>query len=156
MVASGGARARSGPAPDPNALRRDKKSDGEWLTLPTEGRKGAVPEWPLPDFSDRELTLWAAYWSKPQAILWEHNNQQHEVALHVRRLVEVEAHDAPTNLGTLVRQQMDALLLTIPAMHSARVLIASNEIEAKRAERAVAVPGRVSARARLKALSESA
>lgn len=152
-MTSGGARPRSGPPPDPNALRRDRKSDGEWLTLDAAGRKGEPPAWPLPDITDREAEVWASYWTKPQAILWQHNRQEHEVALHVRRLVEAEAHDAPTGLGTLVRQQMDALLLTIPAMHAARVLIApsADEVKAKREAHAVST-GRASARDRLKAI----
>lgn len=153
-MTSGGARPRSGPAPDPNALRRDRKSDGEWLTLDAAGRIGEPPSWPLPDITDREAEVWRTYWAKPQAILWEHNHQEHEVAIHVRRLVEVEAHDAPTGLGTLVRQQMDALLLTIPAMHAARVLIApsTDEVKAKRQSHDAAA-ARTSARDRLKAIN---
>lgn len=45
----GGARVNSGPAPDPNALRRDRKQDRDgWTTLPAKGREGATPPWPLP------------------------------------------------------------------------------------------------------------
>lgn len=45
----GGARFNSGPAPDPNALRRDRKKDQDgWTSLPAEGWKGRVPVWPLP------------------------------------------------------------------------------------------------------------
>jgi hypothetical protein len=48
-MARGGARVNSGPPPDPNALRRDRKSDqAGWTTLPAEGRKGRTPKWPLP------------------------------------------------------------------------------------------------------------
>lgn len=44
----GGARINSGPPPDPNALRRDRKADKDgWLTLPEEGRKGRAPKFPL-------------------------------------------------------------------------------------------------------------
>lgn len=44
----GGARVNSGPPPDPNALRRDRKQDvAGWTTLPSEGRRGAAPKWPL-------------------------------------------------------------------------------------------------------------
>lgn len=44
----GGARVNSGPPPDPNALRRDRKEDkAGWTILPVEGRTGPVPEWPL-------------------------------------------------------------------------------------------------------------
>lgn len=54
-MARGGARTISGPPPDPNALRRDRKSDRDgWTTLPAEGRKGPTPPWPLPP--DIQLT----------------------------------------------------------------------------------------------------
>lgn len=44
----GGARANSGPPPDPNALRRDRKEDkAGWTILPAEGRTGELPDWPL-------------------------------------------------------------------------------------------------------------
>lgn len=44
----GGARVNSGPPPDPNALRRDRREDkAGWTLLPAAGRQGDVPEWPL-------------------------------------------------------------------------------------------------------------
>lgn len=153
-MASGGARARSGPAPDPNALRRDRKDDAAWLTLPAEGRQGKTPSWPLLDPDPRELQLWVSYWKKPQAVLWEHNNQHFEVALHIRTFFEAERADAVASLRTLVRQQMDALLLTIPAMHAARVKIAADEVAVKR-EEASAPVSRQSARDRLRAVNDA-
>jgi len=147
---SGGARARSGPAPDPNALRRDRKDDAGWTVLPAEGRKGKAPSFPLIDPSPRELQLWVALWKKPVALLWEKNQQELAVAFHVRTMVEAERADAQANLRTLVRQQAGELLLTIPAMYSARVRIAEDEVAVKRAE--AASPVRVSARDRLKAV----
>jgi hypothetical protein len=45
---SGGARANSGPPPDPMALRRDRPQDQDtWTSLPAEGRTGRIPPWPL-------------------------------------------------------------------------------------------------------------
>lgn len=153
-MASGGARARSGPAPDPNALRRDRKDDAAWLTLPVEGRRGPIPEWPLEFASPRELELWSTYWVKPQALLWERNGQELEVALHVRSFVEAEKPDAITSLRNLVRQQMAELLLTIPAMHAARIRFAEDEVAVKRAE--IVEISRPSARERLRALNSGA
>lgn len=50
----GGARANSGPPPDPNALRRDRADDkAGWTLLPAMGREGDTPEWPL--FADISL-----------------------------------------------------------------------------------------------------
>lgn len=123
-MASGGARARSGPAPDPNALRREREV-GQWTTLPAVGRAGDAPEWPLGEQSAREAELWGQLWRKPQALLWERNGQHHEVALYCRRFAEAELPESSTSLGTLVRQMMDSLLLTIPAMRAARVQIES-------------------------------
>jgi hypothetical protein len=117
---SGGARLNSGPAPDPNSYNSLKK---DWYTLPAAGFTGPTPVWPLLGLSDRESELWVLYWLKPQAILWDQNNQQLEVALHVRRLGEVELPDSSVSLGTLIKQQMDALLLTIPALNSAHIVI---------------------------------
>ena len=127
----GGARTNSGPPPDPNALRRDRKGDAEWTTLPAK-HEGPVPEWPLLEQTDREADVWVSYWRKPQARLWLHNGQEYEVALHVRQFVAAEAHDAGVNARTLVRQQLDSLLLTLPAMRSARVRIAADEVDERR------------------------
>src|SRR5690554_2627257 len=127
-MVSGGARLRSGPAPDPNALRRDREV-GQWVTLPAEGRTGPTPEWPLTDPTARELELWQQLWRKPQALLWERNGQHHEVAMYCRRFAAAEVPDAPVALGTLVRQMMDSLLLTLPAMRSARVRIAEGKAQ---------------------------
>ena len=145
-MASGGARARSGPAPDPNALRRDREA-GQWVTLPAEGRKGPVPEWPLPEPTERELELWRQMWCKPQALLWERNGQHHEVAMYCRRFAAAEEHGASVAAGTLVRQMMDSLLLTIPAMRSARVRIA--EAQEQGADATPTRRKRTSSRARL-------
>lgn len=127
-MAKGGARARSGPAPDPEALRRDR-DEGEWTVLPAEGREGDPPEWPLVGQSEREAVLWSVLWSKPQAIMWERFGQQLEVALYVRNVALVEEPGSPVNLGTLVRQQSDSLGLTTPGLRSNRWRIERPEHE---------------------------
>jgi hypothetical protein len=112
-VASGGARPRSGPAPDPNALRRDRPSDAaEWTTLPAE-RTGPIPDWPLfikP--SPAEQAHWDALWRKPQAVQWEAHGQEVEVALYVRSLAEAEIPGAASNLRTEVRRTQENLGLS--------------------------------------------
>lgn len=121
-----GGHARSGPAPDPNALRRDRPSDAEWTTLPAEGRAGDAPDWVLPGTPTvDELALWGRLWKLPQAIEWERRNQFDEVALYCRRFVEASALESPVALSTLVRQMADSLGLTTPGMRSNRWLIAS-------------------------------
>lgn len=138
-MTSGGARARSGPAADPNALRRDRKGDAEWTVLPAEGRRGAVPEWPLDGFSAREAELWESEWCRPQAVMWERNGAALEVALYVRRLAEAEQPGAATNLGTLVKQMMESLGISHDGLAKRRWTIAEDEVAAKRVSKPVAV-----------------
>lgn len=117
---SGGARTRSGPPPDPNALHREQ-DQGEWVTLPAEGRKGRAPTWPLDGGpTTRERQLWRRLWALPQAVMWERQVQFLEVALYVRRLAEAEAQGSSVNLSTLVRQMSDSLGLTTPGLRSNR------------------------------------
>ena len=144
---SGGARSRSGPAPDPTALRRDRDA-GEWERLPAEGRQGATPEWPLTEQTVREADLWETLWHKPQAMMWERLGQEFEVALYVRRFTEAELLDSAVNLSTLVRQMGDSLGLTTPGMRANRWRIVAGETQRTAAGPAPA--GRVSARSRLK------
>jgi hypothetical protein len=115
-MASGGPRARSGPAPSLTAARRERKSDGEWVTLPAQGRQGPPPEWPLTAPTERELELWEREWRRPQAIMWEQNGQEVEVALYVRRLAEVELPESPVTAGQLVKQMQEALGISLPGM----------------------------------------
>ena len=117
-MASGGARARSGPPPDPNALRRDRQSDADgWLTLPAEGRTDPAPNWPMPSAaSDAELAFWAKLWAKPEALEWERLGLDDEVALYVRRHLEATERDSPANLSNLVKQLAENLGLTVPGL----------------------------------------
>lgn len=152
-MASGGARARSGPAPDPHALRRDRKGDAAgWTVLPSEDRLGDPPAWPLTNASERENELWWTFWRKPQALLWEQNRQAIEVAIHVRTLAEAETPGAAASRRMLLRQQADALLLTIPAMRAARVRIAVDEVSQKRTAAKSASETAPSSRSRLRAV----
>jgi hypothetical protein len=136
----GGARPRSGPAPDPSALRREREA-GEWTILPAEGRPGEAPQWPLVEMTGREEELWERLWSRPQALMWERYGQELEVALYVRRLGEAEQAGAFVGLSTLVRQMADSLGLTTPGMRANRWKITAEET-------AVAVPARPAARKR--------
>ena len=145
----GGARTRSGPAPDPNALRRERDA-GEWTILPAEGRQGATPDWPLTEQSVREAELWESLWRKPQALMWERYGQQFEVALYVRRLAEAEEPGSFVNLSTLVRQMSDSLGLTTPGMRANRWRINAAEEAPVPARAGRSAPARSTARSRLK------
>lgn len=123
---SGGARVRSGPPPDPTALRRERDA-GEWTELPAEGRLTDPPEWPLSGQSPRERELWARLWCMPQALMWERYGQELEVALYVRQLERFERPKSPILLGTLVRQMADSLGLTTPGIRANRWKIMRDE-----------------------------
>lgn len=107
----GGARVRSGPPPDPQALRRERDS-GTWVTLPAAGRLGETPEWPLTRARQRELVIWEGLWSKPQAVEWERLGQEQEVALYVRCLIDAEKTGATAAARTIARQFADSIGLT--------------------------------------------
>lgn len=115
----GGARVRSGPPPDPNALRRERDK-GEWRTLPAAGRTGDPPVWPLTRQTARERDLWAAEWQRPQAVAWEDLGMAQQVALYVRTLVDAERPKATVASRTLVRQFWDALGLSVAGLRSNR------------------------------------
>lgn len=143
----GGARSRSGPAPDPNALRRER--DGaEWRYLPVEGRPGKPPVWPLPSQPRAaELDLWKALWRLPQAVAWEATHREIEVALHVRAVYRAQLPWARSGDGTLVVRQQSELGLTEDGMRRNRWRLGA--APPKRQERqATGTEGRRSARDR--------
>lgn len=134
---SGGARVRSGPAPDPQALRRDR--DGkDWVQLPYEGRPGPVPDWPaeIPEPSLAEVSLWTRLWAKPQALIWEADGVHDTVALYCRTFVACGDADASVARLTLLRQLGDSLLLSIPSLHAARYTIKPKPADPEAASRA--------------------
>jgi hypothetical protein len=110
----GGARGRSGPPPDPNALRREHDS-GSWTTLPAR-REGPTPLWPLTRATKREMSIWDQLWSLPQAVMWERDQQQREVAMYVRQLVRAEAPKASAADRTLVLRMLENLGLSQPGL----------------------------------------
>lgn len=151
-----GGHAASGPAPDPNALRRNRPSDqAGWRTLPAEGRPGEPPEWPLTEPSGREGDLWAELWQSPQALMWDELGQALEVALAVRTLAEAERADARIDIKKMVRPYLDSLGLTVQGMLRNRWKIApaAEQDEAPAAERPAA-PRRPGPRDRLKVVRD--
>lgn len=173
-MTSGGARARSGPAPDPQALRRDRKDDAEWVTLPAEGYKGDVPEFPLekiPVFDiywedkkrvkvfdedatealrDREIALWESLWAKPQAFMWAKLGLTFEVAAYVRAFIESTGPDSNSGLKTAALRMSAEIGLSLPGMHQWRWRFAEDEVSERRETRTGA--GR-SAKERLRAIN---
>lgn len=149
-MVSGGARARSGPAPDPSALRRERKDDAAWVTLPAEGFTGDVPAFPLIDESRTESDLWSELWAKPQAVMWDRLGLKYQVAAYARAYVESTLPEASAGLKTAVLRMEGELGLSVPGMHSLRWKIAADELGERRES---SEPQRESARDRMRRLN---
>jgi hypothetical protein len=131
-MTSGGARARSGPPADPNALRRDRKDDKDWVTLPAEGFTGDVPAFPLSEALEAESELWASLWVKPQAFMWAQLGLEMQVATYVRNFLKATAHDAAVGwMAPVLRQEAELGLSTV-GMGQLRWKIATDELAEKR------------------------
>lgn len=166
-----------GPAPDPNALRRDRPSDKDgWTSLPSEGRIGPAPVWPLRTWlestahllnqdelsssdkkiplgrdairaDEREAEIWAELWTTPQAVVWERKKAVHDVALYTRFMWAAESGDMKA--AAEARQWNDRLGLNPKAMLSLRWKIAADDVASKR--EAKTVTAKLSASERMKA-----
>jgi hypothetical protein len=121
-VARGGARVNSGPPPDPDALRRERRDDKQgWRLLPLDGRSGDLPAWPLGAAGEgveidhgAELRTWETLWSTPQAVVWEELGWTQEVALYCRYMAMAGAGDMKA--AGEARQWSDRLGLNPAAM----------------------------------------
>lgn len=106
----GGARNRSGPAPDPNSKRSDKRGvTNDHRVLSSAGYDGTPPKWPLPTGSARERSLWKKIWKFPQAIAWADEPWRWlTIAHYVRWAVKSEAADAsPSTMTQVLRLATD-------------------------------------------------
>ena len=136
-MVSGGARARSGPAPDPDSYRSLSK---DWVELPAGGFAGDVPEFPLPKvsiyneywedkkkireyddaetaaFRESEVELWEALWRKPQGAAWASLDLQYQVAAYVRAFLESTKADATAGLKTAVLRMETELGISVAGM----------------------------------------
>lgn len=143
-----GGHAASGPAPDPNALRRSRPGDAAtWIMLPAQGRPGDPPEWPLIEPDGREWELWADFWARPQALMWERMGQIYEVAMCVRMLARAEQPGSSIELQKVVRQYFDSLGLSTQGMLRNRWKL--TDAAPAEPEKAAKAPVRRSARSRL-------
>lgn len=121
-MASGGYRGNAGRPLDSNSFNAAKgKHDDLWLTLSEPS--GVVPEWPLTDASDRELSLWEKLWKRMQASQWETLGLDIEVALYTRYLVEAEEPGAKSATRTLVKQYQELLGLSTAGLKMQRWVI---------------------------------
>jgi hypothetical protein len=176
-MASGGARNRSGPQPDPNSLKSAKR--GLSLTaLPAEGYDGEIPPFPLPKIKvydvyfedklrvkkfdarntkaryDRELELWTQAWRTPQAAAWSKEPWRWQtVAIYVRTMAVCESGDATAADKNSLHRFTDQIGLTPAGLRENGWKIAADQVAEKRAERAAPAP---STRGRLQAVRNAA
>jgi hypothetical protein len=108
--------------------------------------------WPLPDQLSGEAGLWEREWSRPQAVMWERNGQELEVALFVRALVVSEGPKASAADRNVVQRKMSDLGLTVPGLRANRWRIVEQAAGASRRK----APAARSARDRLKVVDGGA
>jgi hypothetical protein len=133
----GGARNRSGPQPTEGSASAERR--GFKLTaLPAEGYSGEVPDFPLPDPSDRELVVWSEAWRTPQACAWALPSEQwrtRTVAMWVRQSVRCEAHDASANQLAQLHRFADQIGMTTAGLSEMGWKVAVDEVSEKAASR---------------------
>jgi len=112
-MVSGGARARSGPAPDPDSYRSLNR---DWVVLPAGGFAGFVPDFPLADALSLEVELWRELWSKPQGSAWDALGLKFQVAAYVRAFLESTAEGASAGLKTAVLRMETELGISVAGM----------------------------------------
>ena len=134
---SGGARSRSGPAPDPDSYRSQNR---DWIDLPAAGFTGVVPAFPLARISvydiyyegkkrvrefdadatealrDNEIALWGELWLKPQAHAWDALGLKFQVAAYVRAFIESTGADSNAGLKTAALRMENELGISIAGM----------------------------------------
>lgn len=127
----GGARNRSGRQPDPNSLRGAGRAP---LTpLPSEGYRGAFPDFPLPMPSKRELALWEWAWRTPQAAAWIREPWRHNtVANWVRWSVRAEGKKCSATVITAAIRVADQIGMTPAGLKENGWAIAADELGDRR------------------------
>lgn len=112
----GGARARSGPAPDPLSGRSDRRGL-RFAALPADGYAGQIPDFPLPRPVKRERDLWEWAWRTPQADAWSREPWRwHSVAMWARLAAKCEAKDASASDHTARLRMEDNIGLSVAGL----------------------------------------
>ena len=106
-----------GPIPKhPSQRRRTNPPLANVKLLPSEGRQGNPPPWPLPNPAEDELTVWTEAWRTPMAVEWEKLSWTRPIARYVRQVVRAEAPDVAAATLAEVRQLEDRFGLTHMSM----------------------------------------
>lgn len=150
-MTSGGKRNRN-QLPDPDSERSIAR--GYALTALPSQHDGPIPDFPLPDATDRELTVWNQAWRTPQACAWSMPSEQWRiptVALWVRVKVRCEAPDAGAALYAQLHRFADQIGMTTAGLAEMGWKVAVDSVAEKRAEKkADAVERPKSSRDRMK------
>jgi len=137
-----------GPAPKFDPARGHRGKSGP-MKLPSEGRKGPTPEWPLIEKQTaREREAWEALWRTPQSVAWETLGWTRSVARYCRVMLEAEKRGAPAMTRAECRQMEDRLGLSPKSMRMLLWEIVENEIDDRRqsaSEKAQDVRNRIKA-----------
>lgn len=105
--------------------------------LPAEGYQGDVPEFPLPEPSERELDVWSSLWRTPQAAAWAVEPWRHRlVAQYARWSVRMESQDAPATIGNVVIRFADQIGLTPAGLRENGWSIVADEVTPRREAKA--------------------
>lgn len=137
------------PKTDP--VRHTPKSRG-LQHLPSGGREGKTPKWPLgKPPSEAEKQAWRELWKLPQAAMWEQQQCFRMVGRYCRAMVEAEQPEAQSGLHAQVTAMEDRLGLTPKAMRLLLWEITVDEVGQKRQEKSAQ-----SARERIRAVDEAA
>lgn len=157
-MARGGARNRSGPQPEENSGRSDRRGF-KLDALPSEGYDGPAPDYPLPPLtvytetfvdgqksrdldpdatearSRRELELWRWAWRTPQACAWSREPWRWQaVAMWVRTSALCESSDATAADKNSLHRFADQVALTPAGLKENGWRIAADELAEKRAD----------------------
>lgn len=110
-----------------------KGRSGGPLRLPSEGRKGDPPPWPLPGrVTAAEKRAWEDLWRTPQAVAWEKLGWVRTVGRYCRFMVAAEHKDATPALLAQVTALEDRLGLTPKAMRLLLWEIVTDEVAEQR------------------------
>jgi len=151
-VTKGGSRNRSGPPVDPRSGRSDARGL-KFTALPSEGYKGKIPDFEMPDATDREHEVWAELWATPQAAAWAAEPWRiRTVAMYCRWSVRSEG-DVPAAFLGQVHRLGDQIGLTPAGLRENGWAIAADEVTEKRTEKAPAPEGKAGPARRLRAVN---
>jgi hypothetical protein len=156
-MASGGARNRSGPQPDPTSLRSASR-EIRLTALPSEGYGGDVPDLGsyLPVVTARHESIWAELWKTPQACAWSLESWRWPIVADlVEYRVRVDDPESPASLVTSIRQLRDDLGLSAAGLKANGWAIAVDQLAQQVAKKVAeaGTPKRVSARDRIKVVA---